>query len=312
MAGCTFQDVYLLGELDESGRLGLLTALPGVYPKVCRNASAVHPGQAERTRAFAIYLGIGGAFSVIGPAIGGPCAQYLLWQAGFLLNVPTGGAAIALLLCPGSHIPPAQPERIAESLEQQRLWARLPSSAVTVLACVGFAMTVATVYTAVDVHTSMRLSPLSAGLVLVPLVMPVLAATRWVAASGGRYPARKLGQAGTVAMAVGLAMIAVAVNSAASPASRCSERSQRHGLLRQAIWWPLPSSDSLPERACFCLALPHDRTRRAPNRSALRPTDAGDHRRRRGPGRCPDRLFHAWDDHVRRVGQYASLSSNDR
>jgi len=51
----------------------------------------------SRARALSIYLGVGQAFAVIGPALGGACAQFIGWQWGFLLNVPVGLTGILLV-----------------------------------------------------------------------------------------------------------------------------------------------------------------------------------------------------------------------
>ncbi|MET0966167.1 MAG: MFS transporter [Nakamurella sp.] len=54
------------------------------------------PGE-TRARALSIYLGVGQAFAVVGPAFGGLCAQFIGWQWGFLLNVPVGLTGILLV-----------------------------------------------------------------------------------------------------------------------------------------------------------------------------------------------------------------------
>uniref|UniRef100_UPI003D8DA6CF MFS transporter n=1 Tax=Gordonia sp. B7-2 TaxID=3420932 RepID=UPI003D8DA6CF len=51
----------------------------------------------RRAGAMAIYTGVGQGFALIGPAVGGICAQFLGWQWGFLINVPVGLAGIVLI-----------------------------------------------------------------------------------------------------------------------------------------------------------------------------------------------------------------------
>jgi len=51
----------------------------------------------SRARALSIYLGVGQAFAVVGPALGGACAQFVGWQWAFLVNVPVGLTGILLV-----------------------------------------------------------------------------------------------------------------------------------------------------------------------------------------------------------------------
>jgi len=50
-----------------------------------------------RARALSIYLGVGQAFAVVGPAFGGLCAQFIGWQWGFLINIPVGLTGLLLV-----------------------------------------------------------------------------------------------------------------------------------------------------------------------------------------------------------------------
>jgi EmrB/QacA subfamily drug resistance transporter len=61
-----------------------------------------------RARALSIYLGTGQAFAIVGPAIGGLCAQFIGWQWGFLLNVPVGltGLLLVAMSRPGNRRTP--------------------------------------------------------------------------------------------------------------------------------------------------------------------------------------------------------------
>ncbi|MFW0793795.1 MFS transporter [Gordonia sp. CPCC 205515] len=51
----------------------------------------------RRAAAMAIYTGVGQGFALIGPAVGGICAQFVGWQWGFLINVPVGVVGIVLI-----------------------------------------------------------------------------------------------------------------------------------------------------------------------------------------------------------------------
>lgn len=89
------------------------------------------------------------------------------------------------------------------------------SGSTIVLAALGFAMTVTTIYTAVVLQTTLDVSPAAAGVALLPLVIPLLIATRW---GGGRYNEigpRRLGIAGCSAMAAGSLLIAVGLGTSA-------------------------------------------------------------------------------------------------
>lgn len=77
-----------------------------------------------------------------------------------------------------------------------------------ILACLGFGMTVATIYGAITLQNTLHLTPTASGLALLPLVIPLLAATRWVATRYNQIGARRLGITGTAAMIIGLTLIA--------------------------------------------------------------------------------------------------------
>jgi MFS family permease len=80
-----------------------------------------------------------------------------------------------------------------------------------VLAALGYGMTVAAIYGAITLQQTLDLSPAAGGLALLPLVLPLLVATRWVATSDTRVGARVIGVAGTAALAAGLVVVAVGV-----------------------------------------------------------------------------------------------------
>ncbi len=102
--------------------------------------------------------------------------------------------------------------RIARPLLNLRMFAGRPFTGGTaVLACLGFGMTVATIYGAITLQQSLDLSPAAGGLALLPLVVPLLVATRWVATAYTRVGARRVGVAGTAALAFGLVVIAAGV-----------------------------------------------------------------------------------------------------
>jgi MFS transporter, DHA2 family, methylenomycin A resistance protein len=189
------------------GTAGVAAAL--LMPATMALLTAAYPGD-ERTRAFAIYTGVGQAFAVIAPTIGGLCAQFIGWQCAFLVNIPAGAAAVVLVLWAR---PDAAPRSTSAERTAPALWTRTLIAATGVLTLLGFAMTIATVYGAVSLQESLQLSPVVSGLALLPLVVPLLAATRWVARNGGRMPPRRLGVAGSIALAVGLAVLATGIAS---------------------------------------------------------------------------------------------------
>jgi len=80
-----------------------------------------------------------------------------------------------------------------------------------VLAALGFGMTVATIYGAITLQQTLELSPAAGGLALLPMVIPLLIATRWVATAYTRVGARRIGVAGSTALTAGLLVIAAGV-----------------------------------------------------------------------------------------------------
>ncbi|UCZ88150.1 MFS transporter [Gordonia sp. WA4-43] len=224
--------------------------------------------EARRPGAMAVYTGVGQGFALIGPAVGGVCAQFLTWQVGFLVNVPVGivavvlsvlahppsgartsqswdlpgltllvtglGAAVAALLqgpawgwrSPAvitllvvggvalSVFPLATKRATIPVLDIGLLRDRDFAVRTTALAAIGFAMTAATVYGAVALQEAMHLEPVESGLALLPLVIPLLAATRLVGARYERYGLQRVVVAGSLCLAAG--MITVAVGFAVS------------------------------------------------------------------------------------------------
>ncbi|ROZ85474.1 MFS transporter [Gordonia sp. OPL2] len=84
---------------------------------------------------------------------------------------------------------------------------RIFAAAVTVLACLGFAMTVLTIYPAISLQSTLSLSPAAAGVALLPLVVPLLVATRWVGRHFDDVGPRRIALWGSVAVAVGAAIV---------------------------------------------------------------------------------------------------------
>lgn len=72
-------------------------------------------------------------------------------------------------------------------------------------------MTVATVYGAITLQQTLDLSPAAGGLALLPMVVPLLVATRWVATAYTRVGARRIGIGGAAALTAGLLGIAAGV-----------------------------------------------------------------------------------------------------
>ncbi len=102
--------------------------------------------------------------------------------------------------------------RVTDPVLNLRMFASRPFTGGTVvLACLGFGMTVATIYGAITLQETLELSPAAGGLALLPLVLPLLVATRWVATGYARVGARAIGIAGAAALTIGLVVIAVGV-----------------------------------------------------------------------------------------------------
>jgi DHA2 family methylenomycin A resistance protein-like MFS transporter len=196
---------------DEIGLI-LWRAAAGVAAAVVMPATMTlvaqhYPEDESRTRALAIYTGVGQGMAVLAPILGGAVAQFVGWQWGFLLNVPIGLVAILLVLrvraAGGTEVAVRAQRPVRTVLASRRF-----VLATALLSALGFSMTIATVYGAVAVQDMLGLDPLLAGLALLPLVVPLLVVTRWTAAKGYRVPAARLGTVGAVAMAAGLAVIA--------------------------------------------------------------------------------------------------------
>lgn len=187
-----------------------------------------------RARALAVYAGVGQAFATVGPAFGGLCAQFLGWQWGFLINIPVVVGATAVVtgliqlpvwgvlswatfgcLVVGTLALVAfvrRSGRVADPVLNLSLFASRPFTGGTlILACLGFGMTVATVYGAITLQQTLDLSPAAGGLALLPLVVPLLVATRWVATAYTRVGPRPIGVAGSTGLTLGLVVMAAGV-----------------------------------------------------------------------------------------------------
>ncbi|MFE0750098.1 MFS transporter [Gordonia sp. NPDC058843] len=219
--------------------------------------------ETRRASAMAVYTGAGQGFALIGPAVGGVCAQLLTWQVGFLVNVPVGIAAVVLsyLAHPPSGTRISQPwdlpgltllvtglGAVVAAMLQGPSWgwgspavivlfavggvalvafpaatrrAAVPALDIgllrdrdfavhtAALAAIGFAMTAATVYGAVALQEAMHLEPVESGLALLPLVVPLLVATRVVGARYERYGLRRVVVAGSLCLASGMLTVAL-------------------------------------------------------------------------------------------------------
>jgi MFS family permease len=160
----------------------------------------VYPAD-ERAGALAVYTGVGQGFATVGPLVGGLCAQYAGWRWGFLINVPVGIGGLVLMA--GAR--PLTPRRRGRELLALGLFReRAFAGASVVLFGLGWGMTVATVYGAATLQETLHLPPASAGAALLPLVIPLLVATRWAGRAAARVGARLLGMAGTLTLAAGL------------------------------------------------------------------------------------------------------------
>lgn len=228
-----------------------------------------------RAKAMSIYAGAGQAFATVGPAFGGLCAEFASWRVGFLVNVPIGVLAIALLLSATRSSSVSSTPSMAQSrsttvdlyglltltaglfgisfgLMQLPAWGagsaavllalvlgvvsaglfvrhcwtradglldlrlfsdRVFGGSTVVLAALGFAMTVTTIYTAVVLQTTLDLSPAAAGIALLPLVVPLLIATRWAGTRYNEVGPRALGVAGSAALGVGSLVIALGLGT---------------------------------------------------------------------------------------------------
>lgn len=103
--------------------------------------------------------------------------------------------------------------RVTDPVLDLRLFAeRSFTGGTLVLTALGFGMTVATIFGAITLQQSLDLSPAAGGLALLPMVVPLLIATRWVATAYARIGARRLGVAGCALLAAGLAVIAAGVS----------------------------------------------------------------------------------------------------
>jgi len=158
---------------------------------------------ADRPRAMAVYTGAGQAFAVVGPALGGLCAQFADWRWAFLANIPVGAAGLALIRRAAPANLHQARGRAPGGLGLAPLRVRSFSAATGVLAALGFAMTIATVYGAVSLQVALGLNPAEGGLAMLPLVVPLLVATRRVARCGAALDLRRTGIRGALLLAAG-------------------------------------------------------------------------------------------------------------
>ncbi|GAA1840168.1 hypothetical protein GCM10009836_19330 [Pseudonocardia ailaonensis] len=155
----------------------------------------------RRAGALAVYTGVGQGFATVGPLVGGLCAEFLSWRWGFLVNVPVGIVGLGLMLR-ARPVTPRRPGRTLLDLSLFRIAAF--SGAAFLLFALGFGMTAATIYGAASLQETLGLPPALAGLALLPLVVPLLVATRWAGRSTARVGYRRLGVLGGLSLAIGL------------------------------------------------------------------------------------------------------------
>ncbi|WP_080793642.1 MFS transporter [Corynebacterium pacaense] len=208
LCGCLGFAIASLGLSTASSATELIMwrAVAGLAAAVLMPASTAlvaltHPDQ--RTRAIAVVTGLGQTSAVIGPALGGVLAQCVTWRLGFGVGVPVGLAAMLIVAgtragAQASQPPASAPVRAGSS----RRRAVLPP--FVVLAGLGLSMTIATVYGASEVQRALHLSPTSAGLSLLPLILAMLATTLVLTRSRFSPAPRRSGVAGASSMAMGL------------------------------------------------------------------------------------------------------------
>jgi MFS transporter, DHA2 family, methylenomycin A resistance protein len=155
----------------------------------------------RRPGALAVYTGVGQGFATVGPLVGGLCAQFLGWRWGFLVNVPVGVVGL-VLMARARPVTPKRPSRTPLDLGLFRIGPF--TGAAVVLFALGFGMTAATIYGAAALQETLGLAPAVAGLALLPLVFPLLGATRWAGRNALRVGARRIALFGSVALALGL------------------------------------------------------------------------------------------------------------
>ena len=143
-----------------------------------------------------------GATSMVTALIQLPDWGLLAWPT--LACAAVGAVALAVFV---RHC-----RRAADPVLNLRMFAGRPFTGGTlVLAALGFGMTVATIYGAITLQQTLDLSPAAGGLALLPMVVPLLIATRWVATAYTRVGARRIGVVGTTALTTGLLVIAAGV-----------------------------------------------------------------------------------------------------
>lgn len=257
--GFAASDVQLIAWRTLAGAAAAL-----MMPAALAILTATFDGDA-RAKALATYAGFGQAFAVLGPLVGGVCAQFLTWRWAFWINVPVGIVGIALMLR-------ARPRntRVAVTswdplgvgllivgltgvvlallqvpewgLTSPLTWVAFGIGAIAlaafvrhtlrsthpildlrtfrnahftagaiVLFCLGYGMTVATIYGAIVLQDSLGLSPAESGLALLPLVVPLLIATKWIGHAYRRIGPRRLGIVGSGLLAIGLVTVACAL-----------------------------------------------------------------------------------------------------
>ncbi len=83
------------------------------------------------------------------------------------------------------------------------------SAGTLVLFCLGFGMTVAAIYGALALQEALGLSAAASGVALLPMVLPLLIATRWVGRSYHALGPRQIGIVGSLVLAAGLMLAAL-------------------------------------------------------------------------------------------------------
>ncbi|ODU04966.1 MAG: hypothetical protein ABS81_08805 [Pseudonocardia sp. SCN 72-86] len=162
----------------------------------------------RRAGALAVYTGVGQGFATVGPLVGGLCAEFLSWRWGFLVNVPVGVIGLILM----ARARPVTPKRPSRTLLDLGLFRIGPfTGAALILFALGFGMTAATIYGAASLQETLGLSPAVAGVALLPLVVPLLVATRWAGRNSARVGSRWLGSVGSLAMTAGLVVAGLGI-----------------------------------------------------------------------------------------------------
>ncbi|MGA0566248.1 MFS transporter [Rathayibacter sp. KR2-224] len=163
----------------------------------------------DRTKALAVWAGIGGAGSAIGAVLGGVLTQAGGWRMVFLVNVPVGVIVGVLMMITAYRAVPSMARNAARvtvrrpAATARALSTRTVSSGAITLVLASLLLVGSFFALTISLQDAAGLDPLAAGLAFLPAAIAVVIGAQLGAHLLGRMPARTVGGAAFVIVVAG-------------------------------------------------------------------------------------------------------------